>query len=91
MNFQFKWDEAKAVKNVRKHKVRFEEAITVFGDPRSITIFDAAHSETEDRFIDIGLSENGRVLIVTYTERDAHIRIVSCRKAEPPERRQYEQ
>ncbi len=90
MNLQFEWDEIKAVTNLHKHEIRFEEAITVFGDSHSITIYDVAHSAEEDRFIDIGMSENGRVLVVTYTERDTHIRIINCRKEEPPERRQYE-
>ena len=90
MDLQFEWDEAKAAANVRKHVVSFEEAITVFSDPNTITIFDVEHSETEDRFVDIGLSASGRVLVVVYTERGARIRIISCRKATPAERRQYE-
>jgi uncharacterized DUF497 family protein len=90
MDLQFEWDEAKAAANVRKHGVSFEEAITVFSDPNTITILDVAHSETEDRFVDIGLSVSGRVLVVVYTERGARIRIISCRKATPAERRQYE-
>jgi uncharacterized DUF497 family protein len=91
MDLRFEWDEAKATTNVRKHGVSFEEAITIFGDPNTITIFDAEHSNAEDRFIDIGLSTSGRVLVVVYTERGLHIRIISCRKATPAERRQYEQ
>jgi uncharacterized DUF497 family protein len=90
MDPQFEWDEAKAAANVRKHGVSFEEAITVFSDLNTITILDVAHSETEDRFVDIGLSVSGRVLVVVYTERGARIRIISCRKATPAERRQYE-
>ena len=91
MDLQFEWDDAKAVANMRKHGVIFEEAITVFGDPNAITIFDVEHSETEDRFIDIGLSSSGRVLVVVYTERGLRIRIISCRRATSAERRQYEQ
>jgi len=68
MDLQFEWDDAKAAANVRKHGVSFEEAITVFGDPNAITIYDVEHSETENRFIDIGLSASGRVLVVVYTE-----------------------
>ncbi|NOX62633.1 MAG: BrnT family toxin [Chloroflexi bacterium] len=90
MKFQFEWDEAKALTNMHKHGVSFEEAITVFGDPNAITIFDEAHSAHEDRFIDIGLSISGRVLVVVYTERGQRIRLISCRKATPNERRQYE-
>jgi uncharacterized DUF497 family protein len=91
MSLQFEWDEAKATANLRKHGVSFEESITVFGDPHTLTIFDVGHSDKEDRFIDIGLSASGRVLVVIYTERDESIRIISCRKATPTERRQYEQ
>ncbi len=90
MDMQFEWDEAKAVANVRKHNVSFEEATTIFGDPDAITIFDTRHSVDEDRFIDIGLAASGRILIVVYTERDPRIRIISCRKATLAERRQYE-
>jgi len=90
MDLQFEWDEAKSTANVHKHGISFEEAITIFGDPNAITIFDAEHSDAEDRFIDIGLSVSGRVLVVVYTERDSRIRIISCRKATPAERRQYE-
>jgi uncharacterized DUF497 family protein len=91
MSLQFDWDEAKATANLRKHDVSFEEAITIFSDPNTLTIFDVAHSDEEDRFIDIGLSTSGRVLVVVYTERGERIRIISCRKATPTERRQYEQ
>jgi hypothetical protein len=90
MDLQFEWDEAKAAANVRKHGVSFEEAITVFSDLNTITIFDVEHSETEDRFVDIGLSASGRILVIVYTEQGARIRIISCRKATPAERRQYE-
>ena len=91
MDLQVEWDEAKATANVHKHGVSFEEAITIFGDPTTITIFDAEHSDAEDRFIDIGLSASGRVLVVVYTERGPRICVISCRKATPAERRQYEQ
>ncbi|VAW43412.1 hypothetical protein MNBD_CHLOROFLEXI01-2850 [hydrothermal vent metagenome] len=90
MNLRFEWDEIKAESNIKKHGISFKEAVTVFGDPHSITIFDVAHSDEEDRFVDMGLSANGRILIVTYTERDTHIRIISCRKAMPIEWKQYE-
>lgn len=90
MDLRFEWDEAKA-DTVLKHGVSFEEAITIFSDPNTVTIFDVEHSDAEDRFIDIGLSANGRVLVVVYIERGPRIRIISCRKATPAERRQYEQ
>jgi uncharacterized DUF497 family protein len=79
MHLQFEWDEAKSTENLRKHGVGFEESVTVFGDPQSLTIFDLEHSAS------------GRVLVVVYTERDESIRIISCRKATRTERRQYEQ
>lgn len=71
--------------------VSFEEAQTVFGDPDSITIYDSEHSGDEDRFIDIGSSTFGNILVVVYTERNERIRIISCRQATSNERRQYEQ
>ena len=90
MDIRFEWDEAKAMSNIRKHGVSFEEATTIFGDPNTITIFDTEHSDVEKRFIDIGISMNGRVLVLVYTERGRRIRIISCRKATLAERRQYE-
>jgi uncharacterized DUF497 family protein len=90
VDLQFEWDEAKAATNVRKHGVSFEEAVTVFGDPNTLTIFDVEHSDVEDRFIDIGLSTSGRVLVVVYAECDTRIRIISCRRATLTERKQYE-
>ena len=90
MDLRFEWDEAKAIANLHKHGVSFEEAQTVFGDPATKTIFDDQHSDLEDRFIDIGLSVSGRLLVVIYTENAERIRIISCRKATPKERRQYE-
>ena len=91
MRLQFEWDEEKATTNLGKHGVGFEEAITVFGDPETLTIFDEEHSDQEDRYVDIGRSSSGRVLVVIYTERGESIRIISCRRATRTERRQYEQ
>jgi len=91
MGLQFEWDEAKAQANIRKHGISFEEAVTVFGDASSITIYDVEHSGEEDRFIDVGRSIGGRILVVVYAERCERIRVISCRSATPAERRQYEQ
>ena len=91
MALTFEWDENKAATNKQKHSVGFDEAVTVFGDPDALTIFDDDYARDEDRFITIGLSNRNRVLIVVYTEREPHIRLISARKATPPERRQYEQ
>ena len=91
MKQNFEWDEEKAKANLKKHKVSFDEATTVFVDPFSITIFDPDHSEDEQRYIDIGSSGKHRVLVVVYTERDPNIRIISCRKATSLERKLYKE
>jgi hypothetical protein len=91
MQLPFEWDEEKAEENLKKHGISFDEAKSVFGDPFSITIDDPDHSEEEQRFIDIGYSKNGRVLVVVYTERGHKTRIISCRKTNMAERRKYEQ
>lgn len=91
MGTSFEWDESKALMNEQKHGVSFDEAVTVFEDPLSLTIVDEAHSEEEDRCVDIGESRSGRLLVVVYTERDETIRIISCRPATSAERRTYEQ
>ncbi len=87
----FEWDAKKARRNLRKHGVSFEEAKSVFLDPLSITVADPAQTVTEDRFVDIGTSAQGRVLVVVYTERGSNIRLISCRKATSMEVRAYEQ
>lgn len=91
MPLNFEWDEEKAKANLKDHRVSFDEATTVFGDPFSITIPDPNHSVDEQRYIDIGSSNRGRILVVAYTERGMNIRIISCRKATPTERRCYEE
>ncbi|MBM3790695.1 MAG: BrnT family toxin, partial [Acidobacteria bacterium] len=77
----FEWDPEKSSANFRKHGVSFDEATTVFGDPLSVTILDPDHSSTEDRFIDLGISHQARLIVVSYTERGRRIRIVSARRA----------
>jgi uncharacterized DUF497 family protein len=89
MALTFEWDEEKAGHNIRKHRISFDEAKTVFNDPSAIT--DPDHSEEEDRFLDIGLSSKGRALVVWYTERGETIRIIGCRRAGSAERRCYEE
>lgn len=91
MRPNFEWDETKARRNRRKHKVSFDEAATVFADPFSFTISDPDHSESERRYISIGRSEKGRLLVVIYTQRESKVRIISCRKATVAERRFYEE
>lgn len=91
MDIIFEWDEEKALTNVEKHGVSFDEASTVFADDFSLTIYDERHSTYEDRYIDIGTSIYNRLLVVVYTERTERIRIISARLATANERRQYEQ
>jgi hypothetical protein len=91
VELNFEWDEQKARDNYRSHRVSLEEGATVFGDSFSITIDDPDHSADEQRYIDIGTSEKGRVLVVSYTERGDRIRIISCRMATRSERRRYEE
>jgi len=76
----FEWDEEKSKKNLRKHGVSFDEAKTVFNDPFAMTISDPDHSSREDRYIDMGMSSRGRILVVWYTERGRNIRIIGSRK-----------
>ena len=90
MGLGFEWDVEKARTNLVKHGVSFDESSTVFGDPRSLTIPDTAHSQTEDRFIILGLSHRQRLLVVVHTGRGDNIRIISARPASRRERRQYE-
>jgi len=91
MKLTFEWDEVKAKANFKKHKVGFEEGKTIFNDPFLFTFPDKEHSVKEERHINIGLSAHGRVLILTHTERQGKIRIISCRKATGRERRFYEE
>ncbi len=87
---EFEWDAEKAAANVAKLGVTFPEAMTVFGDPLELAIADPHHSEDEFRFLSMGLSATGRLLVVAYTERQGRTRIISAREATPRERRQYE-
>ena len=91
MGLAFEWNEEKAETNLKKHGVSFDEATTVFRDPISVTIPDPDHSIDEQRYVEIGSSEKGQLLVVVYTERGASIRIISCRKATPSERKVYEE
>ncbi|RMF28024.1 MAG: BrnT family toxin [Chloroflexi bacterium] len=90
---EFEWDPHKADRNLRKHKVSFEEAATVFGDPLSMTVPDPDHSWEEDRYLTVGMSDYGRLLIVAHTEEAGgeRIRIISARPLTRREREAYEQ
>ena len=91
MSIKFEWDPNKAVRNLQKHGVSFEEAATVFRDTLSITVSDPDHSADEDRYITVGSSSRLRVLMVSHTEREERIRIISARELTRKERKQYEE
>ena len=91
MSLHFEWDEKKARSNAEKHSVLFEEAATIFADALSLTIPDPSHSLAEDRFVTIGRSHRGKLLVVVSTERSDNIRIISARSASRRERRSYEE
>ena len=87
----FTWDEQKATANVLKHAVSFEEATTVFSDPLSETFPDPDHSLDEDRFIIIGASDRGKILVIAHTDDGEVVRIITAREATYAERRSYEE
>jgi hypothetical protein len=87
----FEWDGPKAAANRAKHKVTFEEASTVFGDPLGRITDDPRHSEGEERLVLLGQSEKRRLLVVMFTERGETIHLISARKATRRERREYEE
>ena len=88
---RFEWDETKNHANLKKHKISFEEAKTVFYDENARLISDPNHSNGEDRFILLGLSHNAKILVVVhaYKEKDELIRIISARKATKKENEYY--
>ena len=87
----FEWDAEKAAENLRRHGIPFEEAETVFDDPLSQTLLDPDHSEGEERYLEIGYSRRRRLLLVSYTERQGRVRIISARRATRKERQSYEE
>jgi len=88
---QFEWDERKAAANLKKHGVSFHEAGTIFGDPMAITFHDPDHSGPEQRFLAFGLSQAGRLLVVSYTDRGRKCRIISARLITRHEKKIYEE
>ena len=90
MSLLFEWDEEKAKSNLRKHRVSFDEAQTIFLDVLSLTVPDVDHSQIESRFRIVGMSNKKRVLVVSFTERRQTTRLISARKATRSERRDYE-
>ena len=90
---KFEWDESKNIINFQKHKVSFEEAMTVFKDNKAVLLYDEIHSEIEDRFNIIGISQLTKLLIVChcYRESDTVIRIINARKPTKEEKKYYEE
>jgi uncharacterized protein len=94
LNYNFEWAPRKAHDNFDKHGVAFDEAATVFKDSRALSVFDSDHNEAEDRWITMGISEKGRLLIVVHSFREeiedaVTIRIISSRKATKQETKTY--
>ena len=87
---EFEWNVEKAAYNLKKHRISFREAATVFSDFLSITFADPDHSINESRYITMGLSNRGQLLIVSHTDRGNRIRIISARKTTRQERKFYE-
>ena len=88
---EFEWNDEKAAANLAKHRVSFEEAKTVFDDPLYVDFYDPDHSADEHRYIIIGESQQRRLLIVSYTERDDIVRLISARDVTGSERETYEE
>jgi uncharacterized DUF497 family protein len=88
---EFEWNSDKASRNIKKHGVSFNEAASVFADPLGMDFPDPQHSLGESRYVMIGLSEWGRLLVVAHTERGDRIRIISARRATSQEQRFYEE
>jgi uncharacterized protein len=88
---EYEWSEAKAVKNIKKHGVSFDEASTVFLDPLALSGRDPDHSDEEDRYVTFGHSSLGHLLSVCHTYRPGKIRIITARPATRSERKFYEE
>ena len=91
MRLTFEWDPKKSEFNLRKHGVSFEEAMGAFADLLSLTILDPDHGGMEPRYLLLGLSYQGRLLVVTHVERSERIRVISARRADRREKRAYEE
>jgi uncharacterized protein len=94
--YEFEWDSAKALLNLRNHGITFDQAATVFLDALALTVYDAASSQAEERWFTLGRDANGNVLAVAHTYQEtepglARVRIISARKATRRERRNYEE
>ena len=87
----FEWDKSKAAANLSKHSVSFEEAKTIFNDPLYVDFYDPDHSDNKDRYLIVGRSNQDRLLIASYTERDNLIRLISARVVTRSEKEAYEE
>ena len=88
----YEWDPKKASANLRKHKVSFDEASSVFTDPAALTFDDPDHSADEARFITIGTSAKQRILFLSHTDRgEDHVRIIHARPATKTEAHAYQE
>ncbi len=87
----FEWDDAKDARNLRTHGVDFDEAATTFYDPLSLVLWDETHSTREDRYILLGRSRQGLLLVTVFTQRGSDIRIISSRRATRREVKTYEE
>lgn len=85
------WDEDKATSNWLKHEVSFEEAKTIFDDPLYVDFYDIDHSDDEERYLIVGESNQGRLLIASYTERGNSMRLISAREVTRAEKAVYEE
>ena len=88
--FDFEWDDEKAAINLRKHRISFEEASSIFDDDLMITEADWMHSDEEDRYVSIGLSSQNTLLVVSYTEKVRTVRLISAREPTSREKQSYE-
>lgn len=91
MSLEFEWDDAKAAANLKKHRVGFDEALTVFADPLARIFDDPDHSEDEPREMIVGFSSKPRLLVVGFTERSERVRLVHARRATKSERKRHEE
>jgi len=91
MGLRFEWDEEKARRKLRKHGVSLEEAATAFGDPLSTTVVDPLHSNAEQRWVTMGSTYRGRLIVVVHADRGSTIRLISAPKATRREKKVYEE
>jgi uncharacterized DUF497 family protein len=87
---RFEWDGTKATSNLKKHRLSFDEAVTVFYDPLAATFADPEHSDDESRLVTVGYSARGRLLVVCHVERGGVVRLINARRATTRERTRHE-